>query len=614
HPAVRQAAVLAREDRLVAYVASEGEASELRGFLAERLPAHFVPSAFVALAALPLTPNGKVDRAALRRLEPGVPGGSGAGYAPPSTPTEEVLAGIWAEVLGTDRPIGIHDNFFELSGHSLLAVQVGHRIRQRLGVDLPLRRLFERATLADLAREVDAAGREAAEEGVPPLVRVPREGWLPTSFLQQMMWQVQGGPIHPLYNMPFAMRLRGPLDLAVLRASLGELARRHEGLRTRFEMIDGQFLQQVLPPEPVALPEIDLGGLPADRREDAARRLAWDDAALPFDLRRAPLFQALLARLDADDAVLLFKIHHIVSDGWSLNVLQRDLSVFYTALAAGEDPRQALPDLLFQPADYASWQRFVFAGDLLERRLEYWRQRFADRPEPFEIPTDRPRSGRLSAPSLQRGFLLQGEELRRLREVAREAGCTPSMVTCAVLNALLARRSGRADVVLNMTLAGRDRPELTGMVGFFMTLLPVRTDVSGELSLAELLARVRAALLEAYARQDLPFPKLIAAVVPDRPPSRTALSRVAFNHLSLPAGSAAPPLAGLTLEPFTAAETDAKYDLTYFGQEGEGFLLNLLEVSAELFELKSLEAMDAEFQALLRAALADPAAPLSGLT
>jgi amino acid adenylation domain-containing protein len=614
HPAVRQAAVLAREDRLVAYVASEGEASELRGFLAERLPAHFVPSAFIALAALPLTPNGKVDRAALRRLEPGVSGGSGAGYAPPSTPTEEVLAGIWAEVLGTDRPIGIHDNFFELSGHSLLAVQVGHRIRQRLGVDLPLRRLFERATLADLAREVDAAGREAAEEGVPPLVRVPREEWLPTSFLQQMMWQVQGGPIHPLYNMPFAMRLRGPLDLAVLRASLGELARRHEGLRTRFEMIDGQFLQQVLPPEPVALPEIDLGGLPADRREDAARRLAWDDAALPFDLRRAPLFQALLARLDADDAVLLFKIHHIVSDGWSLNVLQRDLSVFYTALAAGEDPRQALPDLLFQPADYASWQRFVFAGDLLERRLEYWRQRFADRPEPFEIPTDRPRSGRLSAPSLQRGFLLQGEELRRLREVAREAGCTPSMVTCAVLNAILARRSGRADVVLNMTLAGRDRPELTGMVGFFMTLLPVRTDVSGELSLAELLARVRAALLEAYARQDLPFPKLIAAVVPDRPPSRTALSRVAFNHLSLPAGSAAPPLAGLTLEPFTAAETDAKYDLTYFGQEGEGFLLNLLEVSAELFELKSLEAMDAEFQALLRAALADPAAPLSGLT
>jgi hypothetical protein len=432
-----------------------------------------------------------------------------------------------------------------------------------------------------------------------------------------MMWQLQGGPVHTVYNMPFAMRLRGPLDAGLLRAALGELVRRHEGLRTRFDMFEGELRAEVLPPMPAVpaeLPEIDLSGLPAGRREDTARQLAWEDAATPFDLRRAPLFQTRLARLAADDAVLLFKIHHIVSDGWSLNVLQRDLSIFYATLASGGDPRQALPELPVQYVDFAAWQSAAFQGERLESRLEYWRRRFADRPEPFGIPTDRPRTAEIGARSIQRAHFIQGEELRRLREVAREAGCTPSMVTFAVLCALLARYSGRADVVINATLAGRDRPELAGLIGFFMTLLPVRTDLSGDPSLAELLPRVRASLLEAYARQDVPFPDLVRAVFPDRPPSRMALSKVSFNHLVFPGGGVQPELGGLTIETFTAAEAEAKYDLTLHGIEGEQAIQCTFDLPDTLFDPASLLKLHGDFQILLRAALADPAAPLSGLT
>jgi amino acid adenylation domain-containing protein len=627
HPAVRRAAVLLRNDQdsgplLAAYLARGEEAAgpDVRAFLAERLPAHAVPSVFVELESLPLTPSGKVDRAALRRIAPAGTGG-GAAYVPPSTPAEEVLAGIWAEILKTGRPIGARDNFFELSGHSLLAVQVAHRIRQSFGIDLPLRRLFERATLAELAREIEAAERAGKEADLPPLEPVRKEGLLRASFLQELLWKVQGGPVNTVYSMPSAQRLRGPLIPSALQAALTALVRRHEGLRTRFSWAGGMLLQEILPPAETPMPVIDLTGLPPEQRLAGARELAQEDAALPFDLTQPPPFRARLIVLgsgDDGDHVLLLNMHHIVSDGWSIAQMLGDLTALYASLSRGERP--ALPDLPVQFADFAVWQRRAYRGEALEARLRYWRERFADRPPAYEVPGDRPWTNEIGARLLQQSLTLPREAAWRLREVARETGCTVPMTLYAALNALLVRYSARADVVINVILAGRNRPELARVMGYFATLLPVRVDLSGMPSFRELMLRARAALLEAYARQDLPLPLLFADLFPDREvASRTLLSRLGFNMLSFvegaegAEGAEAPAAGGLTLEPFQVEDLQAKYDLSFSGLEGESFIQCGLYASADVFDRESLEDIRIDLETLLQRAMADPDTPLSRL-
>ncbi|HEX7239949.1 MAG TPA: amino acid adenylation domain-containing protein, partial [Longimicrobiaceae bacterium] len=418
HPSVRDVVAVVREDapgdrRIVAYVTGTGASpAELRVHVAAHLPDYMVPSAVIVLDAFPLSPNGKVDRKALP-----VPGAvdPAEAYVAPRTPTEEILAGIYAEVLRRER-VGIADGFFAMGGHSLLATQVISRVQAALGVEVPLRALFEAPTVAALAERVDESLRTVAGVRVPPLLPVPRNGPLPLSFAQQRLWFIdQLEPGSPAYNMPFPLRLRGALDVRALERALTELVRRHESLRTVLARVDGEPVQVIREPAPRVLPVADLSALPAEARGREAHRLAVEDARRPFDLSRGPLLRAALARLADDDSLLLVNLHHVVSDGWSMGVLVREVSALYGAFSRGEP--SPLPELPVQYADYAAWQRAWLTGETLERQIGYWKERLGGAPPLLELPTDHPRPAVAGLHGGARGFALPEEASRALRSL-----------------------------------------------------------------------------------------------------------------------------------------------------------------------------------------------------
>ncbi|HEX7243812.1 MAG TPA: condensation domain-containing protein, partial [Longimicrobiaceae bacterium] len=400
-------------------------AVSLRAHLSTRLPQHMVPSAFVALERLPLNANGKLDRRALPAPEQ-----DRAAYVAPRTPAEEVLAGVWAEVLRTER-VGVNENFFELGGHSLLATQVVSRVRQGFGTELPLRALFEAPTVAALAGRVEAllAGGEGMQ--APPMVALPRDGSpLPLSFAQQRLWFVdQLEPGSAAYNMPFALRLRGCFDPAVLERAVTEIVRRHETLRTVFSAVAGEPVQVIRDAAPVALPVADLRGLAAEPRRAEVLRLAREEAARPFDLAAGPLLRSSLVRVAEEEWAVLFTMHHVVSDGWSLDVLVREVSALYEALAEGREP--SLPELAVQYADYAAWQRAWLSGETLEGQLAWWRERLAGAPPLLELPTDRPRSYLGEERGGRTGIALPPEASQALRALSRREGATLFMTLLA---------------------------------------------------------------------------------------------------------------------------------------------------------------------------------------
>ncbi|HEX6862807.1 MAG TPA: amino acid adenylation domain-containing protein, partial [Thermoanaerobaculia bacterium] len=491
HAGVREAVVLAREDvpgdkRLVAYVVPAGELPDLRDFLRQSLPDYMIPAAFVELEALPVTPNGKLDRRALPA--PQWDHGETDGSAAPATPTEQALAALWREILGVEH-VGVHDSFFDLGGHSLLATQLVARIREAFRVEMPLRVVFQSPALGELAAALDEVAAPSLvqttfQEGA--ILPVPRGGLLPLSFQQQRLWLVERlTPAGPAYSIPYAFRLRGALDPAALASALGALAERHEVLRTLFVERGGQPWQKILPPALVALPVEDLArlsvitDLPGAAREEAAR---------PFDLSAEPPFRARLARIDAEDHVLFLTLHHIASDGWSEEILLDELSALYAAAP--------LPELPVQYADYAAWQR-AWPEELLAGRLAYWTGRLAGAAI-LELPTDRPR------PPLQtfRGASVPVEVpapiAAALRGLARERNVTLFMLLMAAWQTLLHRITGQDDVTVGSPVANRDQPEVRGLVGFFVNMLALRVDFSGDPSFEELLEQVRRISLEAY--------------------------------------------------------------------------------------------------------------------
>ncbi|MBZ4423385.1 condensation domain-containing protein, partial [Myxococcus sp. RHSTA-1-4] len=473
-PGVRQALVLVREDRpgdkrLVAYaVPAPGvslEAETLRAALKQRLPEHMVPSAFVVLDALPLTPNGKVDRKALP--VPEAPA-STSGFTAPRTPTEELLAGLWAQVLGVEQ-VGADDHFFELGGHSLLATQVISRIRSTFGVELPLRALFEAPVLSSLARRIDTAVHARTVQA-PPLVPVPRTGALPLSFAQQRLWVIdQLEPGGAAYNIPTALRLRGPLDVAAMERAFTALVERHESLRTTFAVQDGEPVQVIHAPPRFPLAVVDLSTLPPAECEAEARRLVSREAQRPFDLANGPVFRALLLRLGEQDHVLLGTMHHIVSDGWSMGVLVRELAALYASQATGQDSH--LPALPIQYADFAAWQRAWLRGEALERQLGYWRQQLSGAAPVLELPTDKPRPAVQSHRGAWQPVLLSKPLTEALLALCRREGLTPFMALLAAWQVLLARYSGQDDVSVGSPIAGRTRQETEGLIGFFVNTL-----------------------------------------------------------------------------------------------------------------------------------------------
>ncbi len=619
HPAVREAAVVVREDapgdkRLVGYVvpaACHGAGGggtcvppeELRRHLRERLPEHMVPGAFVALESLPLTPNGKLDR---RALPAPAHGPAEEGYAAPGTPAEEVLAGIWGEVLGVER-VGVRDSFFSLGGHSLLAMRVVSRVRQSLGVELPLRALFEAPTVEALAGRVDDL-RRAGSTAAPPVERLfdAREGPVRASFAQQRLWLVDRmEPGSPAYNMPAALRLRGALDVRALRRSLDALVARHETLRTTFAERGGEPVQVIHAAAPVPLGVVEV----AD--EAAAARLAAEEALRPFDLAAGPLLRCTLLRLGAEDHVVLFTLHHVVGDGWSMDVLVREVSALYGALVRGAEP--ALPELPVQYADFAAWQRAWLSGGVLEAQVEWWRERLAGAPPLLEVPTDRPRAAGPGGPSGTVPLVLSPELTRELRALSRREGATLFMTVLAAWQALLGRYAGQDDVVVGTPVAGRARIELEGLIGFFVNMLALRADLAGDPDWAALLGRTREAALGAYAHQDLPFERLVEEVAAERSLTHSPVFQAAFSLERAPGDGERLSLGPVEAEPFGAVAGIAKSDLNLGMLDDGESLGGQLEYRTALWEARSAERMAGHLVLLLEAMAADPAGRVAGV-
>ena len=611
HPAVRQALVLAREDRpgdkrLVAYLvtAQEPAPAELRAFLQERLPEHMVPSAFVFLERMPLTSSGKVDRKALPAPDAA---SSGAPFVAPRTPTEELLAGIWAEVLGQPR-VGVEDDFFALGGHSLLATQVLSRVRTAFSVDVPVRTLFEAPTVAGLAQKLELAQGTPSFLLAPLPPPLPRTGEWPLSFAQQRLWFLdQLAPGSPLYNIPSAVRLGGPLDVSALSRGLQELLRRHDALRTTFASREGGPVQLIAESLSIPLDVLDVAYLPPSEREARARELARQEALRPFDLERGPLVRTTLLRMAPEEHVLLLTLHHIASDGWSMSVLVHELAALYEAFSSGQPP--SLPALSLQYADFACWQRSWLQGEVLQTQLSYWKQQLAGAALTLELPTDHPRPPIQTHRGARHLFSLPPALSEALTSYSRQQGVTLFMTLLGAFQALLQRYSGQDDIVIGSPIAGRNRAELEGLIGFFVNTLALRTHLGDSPSFRTLLARVRETTLGAYAHQDVPFEKLVEELQPARDLSRPPLFQVLFALQNLP--PPVRPAAGLTLATLEPESGVAKFDLSLYVQETPRGLRGVLEYNTDLFEAATVVRLAGHFQTLLAGAIARPDQPLA---
>jgi amino acid adenylation domain-containing protein len=617
HPGVREACVVLREDLgpgLLACVAPATEglgADALRRFLAERLPGHMVPSRVLLLDALPLTPNGKVDRSALRRLPlPGRP--EGAGQAAPRMPAEELLAALVAEVLGRER-VESGDDFFELGGHSLLVAQLAARVQQAFGVDLPLRDVFLFPAVAALARRIEVLRDTGSERAVPPLAPPrprPRDGALPLSFSQESLWLLSRlDPKSPLYNIPMAVRLTGPLAVPALRSALDRVVARHEALRTVFVAGSAGPLLRIAAEVRAEIPVTDLSGLPAAARQRAASALADAEADRPFDLQAGPLVRACLLRLDSQEHVFLLTLHHIVSDGWSLALLLREMESLYRAALEGGQP--SLPPLPVQYADFALWQRSWLAGPVVDGELAWWRDYLAGAPPRLELPTDHPRPPRQSHRGVRRSLRFSAALARQLAALGRREGATLFMVALAALQTLLSRISGQDEILVGTPAAYRTRTELENLIGLFVNTLVLRGDLSANPPFRELLVRARESSLAVFAHQDVPFEKLVEELAPERSLAHSPLFQVMLVLQNVPAAGLNLP--GLSTERLDPATRPAKFDLTLFLTEEPDGLLAELGIALDLFDPTTGARLLGQLERLLAAACEDPARPVRDL-
>ncbi|HSF42888.1 MAG TPA: amino acid adenylation domain-containing protein, partial [Thermoanaerobaculia bacterium] len=619
-PEVAEAVVLARPNAsgelgLAAYVlrapGAEPTAAALRERLAASLPAYMVPSAFVLLDVLPVTPNGKVDRRALERIEPDAPA-EGDALPPAGSPVEDLLAGIWEELLGVRRA-GPGDSFFDLGGHSLLATQVVSRVRGLFGVEIEVRQIFERPTLGALTSLVEERLRAGAAPEPPLGPRPAGTGPLPLSFAQSRLWFLDRlEPGSPLYNLPATLLLAGPLAVSALAAALAEVALRHEALRTVFAVAGGEPVQRVLPGVPPGLRPLavaDLSALPAAPRDAEAERLARAEAERPFDLEHGPLLRAALLRLSGEEHRLLLVLHHVVADGWSLGVLARELGALYRAAVAGEAPR--LPGLPVQYADFALWQRQWLDGGELDRQLAFWRGRLAGAPPAVDLPADRPRPpARTSRGGVERLAFPPGAAAS-LSALGRPAGATLFMTLLAAFQAFLGRICGTDDVVVGTPEANRDRTETEGLIGFFVNLLPLRSDLSGDPGFAELLARVREGVLAAHAHRALPFERLVEELAPQRDPSRLPIVRIVLSLQHAPGALDLGP--GLTAGLSEVHTGTAKFDFALHAERAGDDLSAGAEYSRDLFDAATVRHLLGSYRALLAGAAARPESRLSEL-
>ena len=596
--AVQDAVVIARETetgdkQLVAYVVGE-VTNQLRDHLKQKLPHYMIPSAFVALDKLPLSPNGKLDRRALPAPEASTLNVE-TDFVAPRDQREEMIAGIWASVLGVEQ-VGIHDNFFELGGHSLLATQVIARVNEAFHVDLPLRSIFESPHVAALAERVT---HESGAHYAQPIERVDRDGPLALSFAQQRLWFLdQLEPGNAAYHVPILIRLTGPLNASTLEHSIREVVNRHESLRTRFK--NGP-VQVISPPGSWRLDMVDFSDV--DEPEHEALRRAKVEATLPFDLSNGPLLRATLWRVGADEHILLLSMHHIVADGWSIGIFVSELSALYNGALLAELPCQY--------ADFAQWQRRQLSGDGLTAHLEYWKQRLRGPLHPIELPSRRVRATTNDTSAATESREFPKELTTRLQQLSRQHGVTTFMTLLATFQTLLHRYTGLDDIVVGTPVANRTRTETESLIGFFANTLVLRGDVSGDPSFDELLVRARALTLEAHAHQDVPFELLVEELQPERDLNRTPLFQIMLVMQNTP-----PPvinLPGVSVEQLELETTAPKFDLVLFLKESDGSLNASWEYNPARFDAETISGLASHFETLLESAIEDPRCRISQL-
>ncbi|HCW0784837.1 TPA: pyoverdine non-ribosomal peptide synthetase PvdD, partial [Pseudomonas aeruginosa] len=597
---VRDAVVLAHDGvggtQLVGYVVADSaeDAERLRESLREslkrHLPDYMVPAHLMLLERMPLTVNGKLDRQALPQPDASL---SQQAYRAPGSELEQRIAAIWSEILGVER-VGLDDNFFELGGHSLLATRVISRVRQEQQLDASLKALFERPVL-----EAFAQGLERTTDAVSTIPLADRQQPLALSFAQERQWFLwQLEPESAAYHIPSALRLRGRLDVDALQRSFDSLVARHETLRTRFRLEGGRSYQQVQPAVSVSIEREPFG-------EEGLIERIQAIVVQPFDLERGPLLRVNLLQLAEDDHVLVLVQHHIVSDGWSMQVMVEELVQLYAAYSRGLEV--ALPALPIQYADYALWQRSWMEAGEKERQLAYWTGLLGGEQPVLELPFDRPRPARQSHRGAQLGFELSRELVEAVRALAQREGASSFMLLLASFQALLYRYSGQADIRVGVPIANRNRVETERLIGFFVNTQVLKADLDGRMGFDELLAQARQRALEAQAHQDLPFEQLVEALQPERNASHNPLFQVLFNHQSeIRSVTPEVQLEDLRLEGLAWDGQTAQFDLTLDIQEDENGIWASFDYATDLFDASTVERLAGHWRNLLRGIVANP--------
>ncbi|NJK50529.1 amino acid adenylation domain-containing protein [Candidatus Gracilibacteria bacterium] len=617
YPGIQETLVTVREDvpgdkRLVSYIVLDRNVScspnDLQSFLKKQLPNYMVPSAFVMMDALPLTPNGKVDRRALpapdeinTHLE--------ATFVAANTLVEEMLAGIWAQILGLEQ-VSIHDNFFDLGGHSLLATQLIYLVQKNFQVELSPRCLFESPTVSGFAEYIKKAINAGHQLNDLPIQPVSRDTELPLSFGQQRLWIIDRlEPESAAYNGSNVILIEGQLNLVALKQSINEVIRRHEVLRTSFVVVEGNPVQNIAPFLEVPLTLVDLQNLPESQCQAEVRRHEKVSVQQPFDLTQPPLLRLILLQLNPDRYILIVTIHHIISDAWSAGIFIREISALYEAFIEGRvSPLPALP---IQYADFAVWQQQWLQPDVLNTRLNYWKRQLEGANTVLDLPTDKPRSQVQSSVGAKYSFAISAQVSDQLKKLSRQEGITLFMTLLAVFDVLLYYYTGQEDILIGSPIANRDRSEINNLIGFFLNTIVLRNDLSNNPSFRELLQRIREVALEAYAHQDLPFEKLVAQLQPERYRDRSPLFQVWFVLQNTPKFALKLPELNLSiLEPESVAvRHDLKLDLTETSAGIEGFF----EYKTDLFYNSTIERMATIFKILLDVVVEQPELKLNQL-
>jgi len=612
YPSLREAVVVVREDstgdkRLVAYIVTQEQVavSVLRMFLKTKLPDYMVPSAFVFLEAIPLTPNGKIDRRALPK-----PDASSFGTLTkivPRTPTEELLAAIWTEVLGLDK-VGIEENFFEIGGHSLKAMQAISRISDTFSLDIPLKKLFQLPTIAELAKGIET-DRTEGKTGLqlPAIAVTARDTTIPLSFAQQRLWflyLLEGK--NATYNIPVAIHLDGFLNIATLQAALVEIVRRHDILRVTFQAENGTPFQAIATPSNGEFPVIDLQNIPEASQERKVHRFLTEEASHFFDITTERLVRFKLLRLSPQSNILLLTMHHIVSDDWSLGVFFRELQVLYAAFS--QQQPSPLPELPIQYADFAIWQRQYLTPEVLATQVNYWKRQLAEIPPQLELPTDRPRPSVRGFRGASESFSVPVELTAKLLQVSEQYSATLFMTLLAAFSTLLYRYSGQTDIVVGSPIANRDRPEIESLIGFFVNTLVLRTTFAENPSFVSLLHQLRETCLDAYSHGDVPFEQLVEELQPERNPSYTPLFQVMFalQYEEEEKTGESWELSGLKVSRLATNSATSKFDMTLWMRVTESGLTGRWEYNTDLFDAETIYRMALHFQNVLEAIVACP--------